>query len=231
MTRTNNAEAHGECTADEAEQYLKRHPDFLSERPALLAELELSHETGVATSLIERQVTVLRDQVRYYRNQLNELMEIAQDNDRLAGRFRALSLAFMDVRDVGSAVHLLETSLREDFSADYACLLWPAKDMPQASGGLLALRRGHINELPDFPKALLDGKPICGRFSSPLMESLFGEHEIRSAALVPVTTTSGMALLAIGCTDEGHFHADQGTIFLEYLGALLARRLFPAIDA
>lgn len=229
MTRAKNLEAHSECTADEAEQYLRQHPDFLSNRPGLLAELELSHDAGVATSLIERQVSVLRDQVRYYRNQLNELMEIAQDNDRLAGRFRALSLAFMDVRDVGSAIHLLETSLREDFLADYACLLWPTNDMPQSSRGPLVLRQGRLEDLPEFPKALREGKPLCGRFGTVLMESLFGEHEIGSAALVPVPTAGGMAVLAIGCTDEGHFHADQGTIFLEYLGALLARRLFPTV--
>lgn len=231
MTRAKNVEAQSECTAEEAERYLRRHPEFLSERPALLAELELAHDAGIATSLIERQVAVLRDQVRYYRNQLNELMEIAQDNDRLAGRFRALSLAFMDVRDAASAIHLLETSLREEFSADYACLLWPGKEMSRPSHGLLVVHQGRPEALPEFPKVLRDGKPLCGRFSVALMTSLFGEQEVGSAALVPIATAEGMAVLAIGCKDEGHFHADQGTIFLEYLGALLGRRLFPAIGA
>ena len=231
MTRAKNAEAHDECTADEAERYLRKHPDFLSGRPALLAELALSHDSGVATSLIERQVAVLRDQSHYYRNQLNELMNIAQDNDRLGGRFRALSLAFMDARDGGAAISLLEISLREDFVADYACLLWPEEVLPQFSGDLLSLRQGRLEGLPDFPKALLDGKPICGRFSDKLIESLFDDRSVGSAALVPIRVDGGMALLAIGCADETHFHADQGTIFLEYLGALLARSLFPAINA
>ncbi len=234
MTRAENAEAHDECTAEEVERYLKQHPDFLSGRPVLLAELAVSHDSGVATSLIERQVAVLRDQSHYYRSQLNELMNIAQDNDRLAGRFRALSLAFMDAPDApdaGVAIRLLESSLREDFVADYACLLWPVVDaMPQFSGDLLSLRQGQLEALPNFPKALLDGKPICGRFSDDLIVSLFDDRTVGSAALVPIRMDGGMALLAIGCADESHFHADQGTIFLEYLGALLARRLFPAIS-
>jgi len=225
MTQAKNTEIQETCSADEVEQYLRQHPDFLVERAALLADLELAHDAGSATSLIERQVTVLRDQVRYYRHQLNELMNIAQDNDRLAGRFRALSLAFMDVRDADAAIKLLESSLHDDFAADYASLLWPDDPVPKSSGGVLSLRQGRLESIPDFPRALLDGKPLCGRFSRGLIEFLFGDEDIGSAALVPIRLDSGMALLAIGRVDEGYFHADQGTIFLEYLGALLAHKL------
>ena len=44
--------------AAQVADYLRRHPGFLRDRPKLLAELELAHESGGAVSLIEHQVRV-----------------------------------------------------------------------------------------------------------------------------------------------------------------------------
>ncbi|MGB5292560.1 MAG: DUF484 family protein, partial [Lysobacterales bacterium] len=43
-------------------KYLRQNPDFLEKQPALLKHLELSHASGPAVSLIERQVQYLRQQ-------------------------------------------------------------------------------------------------------------------------------------------------------------------------
>ena len=44
---------------DDVETFLRAHPDFLQERPALLAALNLPHGGQGAVSLVERQVAVL----------------------------------------------------------------------------------------------------------------------------------------------------------------------------
>ena len=65
-------------------ELLKEYPDILVRNPAILAELEVPHQTGNAVSLIERQVSVLRDKLKAGDRRLRELMEIARDNQRLA---------------------------------------------------------------------------------------------------------------------------------------------------
>ena len=42
------------------QDYLKQNPRFLLDHPEILETLELSHNSGVASSLIERQVETLR---------------------------------------------------------------------------------------------------------------------------------------------------------------------------
>jgi uncharacterized protein YigA (DUF484 family) len=65
-------------------ELLKDYPDILARNPALLAELEIPHESGQAISLIERQVGILRDKLRTTDKRLRELMDIARGNERLA---------------------------------------------------------------------------------------------------------------------------------------------------
>ena len=59
---------------------------------------------------------------------------------------------------------------------------------------------------------------------------MFGKvaDELASGALIPLldpTSDECIALLAIGSVDPRRFHAEMGTTFLRYLGAVLARLL------
>ena len=73
-------------------ELLKLNPDFLVRNPALLSELEIPHRTGLAVSLIERQVGVLREKLKSGDKRLRALMDIARDNERLAQSRHRLSL-------------------------------------------------------------------------------------------------------------------------------------------
>ncbi len=216
--------------------YLRAHPDFFIRHDGLLAELSLSHQSGQAVSLIERQVAVLREQNRHSRQQLKELIEIAEKNDALAKGFRDLSLGFLACQDGSEALILLERSLRQDFHADMATLLLrgDASLLPLMApeGGLIHLLREDPQQQLDLPTSLSQGVSVCGRFGREIMLALFGERatDVSSAALVPIPGLlkgegDALALLAIGSRDGGRFSAGMGTDFLDYLGALLGHRL------
>ncbi len=223
-----------ERVVDEAlvADYLTHHPDFFSRHPGLLAEIELAHETGQAVSLIERQVAALREQVRRYRQQLRELLAIAEQNDRLAARFRELSLRFLDCRTGGEALVLLERSLREDFAADASTLLLrgagPEEDWRLPSESVMTIVHGS-DPWSALPTPLLNGESVCGRFGDDIMRRLFGERAdgLASAALIPIDAgrDEPSALLAIGSDDPDRFTAGMGSVYLDYLGALLGRLL------
>ena len=64
-------ESAGELTAQDVATYLKANPEFFIEQEDLLADLSLPHESGKAISLLERQVTILRDRGMDARHKLN----------------------------------------------------------------------------------------------------------------------------------------------------------------
>ena len=43
-------------------QYLKGHPEFFQRHTSLLGSMSLEHNSGTAVSLIERQISILREQ-------------------------------------------------------------------------------------------------------------------------------------------------------------------------
>ena len=63
--------------------YLQSHPDFFERNSKLLSLLRLPHETGGTVSLVERQVSMLRQKELKLERQLKELIEVARDNDLL----------------------------------------------------------------------------------------------------------------------------------------------------
>ena len=56
-------------------RFLRDHPDFFERHPELLADMLLPHETGSAVSLVERQVSVLREQWDDFKKKLQQLEE------------------------------------------------------------------------------------------------------------------------------------------------------------
>ena len=72
-----------ELSAAEVSSYLKANPEFFIEQEDLLADLSLPHESGTAISLLERQVTILRDRGADARQKLDNLLENARNNDQL----------------------------------------------------------------------------------------------------------------------------------------------------
>ena len=50
-----------EISEEQVVDYLRNHLNFFTGKDELLAKLSLPHESGKAVSLLERQVTILRD--------------------------------------------------------------------------------------------------------------------------------------------------------------------------
>src|SRR3569623_3705821 len=80
--------------------YLRNHPEFFITHSRLLAEVRVPHLAHGAVSLIERQLTVLRDQKLELKRQLQALVQVARDNDRLNARIQHITLGLQDARDL-----------------------------------------------------------------------------------------------------------------------------------
>ncbi len=205
--------------------YLKRHPGFFLKREDLLLELELAHPSGSAVSLLERQVSLLRERNMDMRQRLAGLVENARRNDQLFERTRALVLALLEAHNPDAIAETFREHLLGEFGVDFATLTLFGN--PQRHRGLrqrvvpVAEAHGHIDGL------LKSGRAVCGVLRDEELRFLFGEQaaEVGSAAVVPLSFGHPLGVLAIGSRDPNHFRSSMGTLFLGYIAEVMNRIL------
>lgn len=222
--------------------YLRAHPDFFAGHPEVLTEMVVPHPSGAAISLIERQVAALREQNRKLKRQLQELVQIARENDRLSERMQRLTLTLMECTSLEEVFIVLYDGLRNDFHADAVALRLMAKPRQTTGEGQIGLPSDILFVDASDPawnsfKGVLKGaKPLCGALNTMQLHYLFGDQAatIGSAALIPLTTpvasaglTPSIGLLAIGSHDAERFHAGMGTHFLDQMSELISCALRP----
>lgn len=214
-------------TEEAVENFLKAHPDFFDRHPKLLGAMDLPHATGAAVSLVERQVSVLRQKELRLERQLKELIQVARNNDVLAAKIHELSLRLMSATDLASTISAIEEAVRAGFSADHAVLvLFGDPD------GLAAVDEGRFFRaaerrdpgLKPFKTFLGSSSPRCGQARDSQLEYLFHDDaaEIGSIALIPLGPKSDFGFLAIGSTDPDRFHPGMSIDFLAHVGDLVA---------
>ena len=210
----------------EVEEFLRANPDFFENHTQLLMDLKIPHpNTGSAVSLIEHQVELLRKQNTKIQKQLDELVQIARDNDRLSKNMHQLSLSLMGVKNLTEVLTLLYNNLRTDFSADTVCIRFLAqpKSAKLSSNKEFSADIGVMTK--HFGRQLKEGKAICGRAKTEQKKILFEEQgsKVKSLAFIPLKFTGSVGFLAIGSFDEKRFHSGMGTLFLNQLGQIISK--------
>jgi len=212
--------------------YLRRNPNFFEDKPTLLSDLRVPHATGSAVSLVERQVTVLRDTNTSLREQLDALVQVARDNDNLNTLLHNLTLRLIDGDSLVDLLALIETRLQRDFSADLVAVRLLLRPENTALGSIpeCAFDADSFSGL--FQRLLSVGKPYCGTLKAEQLEALFGDQasEVGSSAVLPLSRRNGggqgeLGLIAIGSFDRERFHTGVNTTFLSRMSELLATNL------
>lgn len=211
----------------DVQSYLQQHPDFFERHATLLDTLRLPHVTGGAVSLVERQVSVLRQKDLKLERRMKELLEVARANDVLAGKIHQLALRLLDARDLPQVLNAVEESLRTAFGADHSVLVLfgsPALVEPVGSGRFFQPIERDNPALKPFATFLGSSNPRCGQVRDSQKDFLFGPNtdEVGSAALVPLGRKCEVGFLAIGSVEGNRFHPGMSFDFLARLGELVA---------
>jgi uncharacterized protein YigA (DUF484 family) len=224
MTANSDNNAPLPSTTDVA-RYLAAHPQFFSEHPDLLAELELPHDSGGAISLVERQVAVLRERNTDMRHRLNQLLDNARDNDRLFDKSKRLILELLEGRDLGDIIDALHYSFDKEFDIHFTrtLLLGDANTI----GGSQARVVSPADARHNIGALLKTNRSFCGKLGDKEKAYLFGDAamQVGSAATVPLSNGQTFGLIAIGNRDPKYYSSSMGTLFLGYLGDALSRLL------
>lgn len=210
--------------------FLDSNPDFFERHATLLGKLKLPHSAGgQAVSLIERQVSVLRQRNDGLETQLRELVEVARGNDDLADKIHSLAIMLIGAGDRDHVVEILEEQLRLEFNADRAVLVLFDKlgSGSEEPGQFMRLADREDASLGPF-RSFLEGEVVrCGTVRDAQRDFLFGAEnfEIGSIALIPLGEKSEIGFLAIGSRNADHFHPGVSIDFLARLGELIAASL------
>ena len=203
--------------------YLEAHPDFFIEHEELLPALRIPHQRGDTISLVERQITILRERNIELRHRLSHLMDVARDNDRLFDKTRRLILALMDATSLEDVVISVEDSLRQDFQVPFVSLILLG-DNPMPVGRWVT----HADAQTAIGGLLSEDKSVCGSLREHELDFLFGEEQrkqIGSTAVVAISYQGIHGVLAIASRDPQHYKSSVGTLFLSYIAEVMGRVL------
>jgi len=209
---------------DVVTKFLRQNPDFLEREPVLLKFLELSHASGSAVSLIEKQVQYLRVQNETLEQQLNQLIQIASDNEKLMSRLHQLTLELMSIGDLPTFFDRLSDALLSELNADILNItLFDLKIQAGPKTPMFHIQRDDP-EMQQFNAHIEKGVSVCGRLNRDKRDHLFGSRAqwVQSTALVPLGDDG---ILAIGSSDPARFYPGMGTLFLDLLAQVVIARL------
>lgn len=211
----------GELNEEAVAGFLRAHPDFFVRHLELLDVLRLPHPTHGAVSLIERQLSMLRERNRHLERKLGELIQVARDNEHLSANLHQLALGLMRADSLDSVLATARELLCGEFHADHVVVrLIDREESLQAPYSVAQGDPGLSELTPMFERR----RPLCGRLRREQLDWLFGEDagDVASAVVIPLLDTEALGVLALGSREAERFHPSMGTLFLGYLGDLLA---------
>lgn len=217
--KSNDSQINDEVVRD----YLMQHSDFLQRNPDMLDYLHISHASGSAISLVEKQVGVLRERNIEMRRRLNTLTANARDNDTLYEHTRSLILALLEADSAADLQRAFLDSMQRDFQVEHASIILfgdePAGDRDCRTDTLQSAK-GEIG-------ALLKGrKAVCGALRKEELAYLFPKSgDIGSAALMPITNGEELGVIAVGSSDANRYSSAMGTMFLTQIADVMLRLL------
>lgn len=225
MSRTEDLPDQPLLDENAVAEFLNANPEFFNRHPDLLSDLDLRGEAGDSVSLLERQVSVLRERNRDLRQQLNTLLTNAVDNEQVYMRMKTLTLALMDAGSVADLDAALDQDLISGFDADHAtCFIqgWPgSEDLTHIVG----IARDEVSPLPGLFERT---EPVCAVHRVEEYTAVFPDALLSapgSIALVPMRTDALNAVLVIGSWDPQRFAPDMGKVFLVHIGEVMSRTL------
>jgi len=224
--------------ANQVTDYLIQHPDFFADRNALLLNIRLPHVHGGDVSLVERQVSLLRERNQELRKQLEALMSAAAINSDIFLKCQRLVLALLEAQTTADFYLALEKSFKRDFKCSAYSLLVFNDNAEQINHFTYCIPESTARE---FVGALIKSKkPTLGVLRPAEQDFLFrhASDKVKSAAVLSIkdpanegSTHGRIALLAIGSSDPDYFQPGMGTLFIGFIADVLARQLPPRLNA
>ncbi len=208
-------------------KYLAANPDFFAERDDLLLKLKVPHRTKGSVSLLERQITLLRERNRKTRLQMAEFVDSAERNIEIFEKSKKLILNLIAARNANEFFGALEKSFKRDFKCKAYSLIIFGNSPRQINHFTSRVRKEAAR---DYVGALIRARePTLGVLRPDENDFLFRHmsENVRSAAVLAIRGERNrqIGLLAIGSEDPHYFASDMDTLFIGFISETVAKLL------
>ena len=202
--------------------YLTKNPDFFEQNSDIFEVINISHDSGKAISLVERQIGIMRERNSEMITQIDQMQAAAKDNALLMEKTNRLVLNLVQANDLNSLGKALTVSLKSDFSTEFFSLTLINKDPAVTKNAVNFVSENEAKSI--IGNILSAKKAICGKRKHEEISLLFGNQaeEIGSVLALPLRTTNTFGVLALGHSDPEFYTKEIGTVFIDYIGDLLS---------
>jgi len=199
--------------------FLNAHPDFFERHPTALADLHIPHEqSGGVSSLLERQVLVLRERQKALESRVAEMVRHAQENDAIQDRLMTWLRDLLLIDSLIERANRLADSLSSAFTIPQVKVaIWSQWPSAQEAPWCVS----ETSTLKDVVTGLL--RPMCLSAQSEQAKVVLRALAMPlgaegSLALLPLrngASPQAFGLMVFASPDAGRFTASHGTAFLE----------------
>lgn len=204
--------------------YLKENPDFFTTHSDLLMELNLPHGESGSISLVEKQVSILRDRNKESKKKLDTYIQTAKHNDDIFKKCQYMILGLMEASDQDTFLKNMEKGFKRDFKSNAYSLMIFGESPRQINHFTSVVSKASASE---YAASLIRStKPTLGALRPAEQDFLFRHQSDKVKSAVVMSVRDGreqLALLAIGSSDPSYFRPGMGTLFIGFIADALAR--------
>lgn len=254
ITTTKNASVAGEQAFDSdayVADFLRESPDFFARNPQILMDIEVPHQQRGAVSLVERQVQIQRERFNHLQQRLDDIVEVAHQNNSLADLLHDYSVGLMSAGSLDEVFTFTKTIMQNRLKCEMNSAIIRRNDVVEAClDGLSDYVTLVDDQLCASMADLHTRRSVyCGYPISNRVEQFFpaSGNEVKSIAIIRLADASSVqsiksnyrhavtgktfeqskefGYLAMASTNRDRFTPQMGTDFLTRFGSLLSARL------
>ena len=198
--------------AKDVELFLLDNLDFFVTRESLVSEMKFKHSQSSASSILERQITKLRDEHKNVIELLKSFIDTASINEDLFKKSKDLTLKILESDTNDNIKEIVEESFKKDFGVDECKVeFFDNKAIDKLEKGTgLSMHKGAVH---------------CGSFSNEKIALLFDDEKIESLVIAVIVLKDEIGLLKLGSHDRTKYLGDEDTTFIEYIRDILEKKL------
>lgn len=195
--------------AIQVKDFLLANPDFFTRFPLLAEQLQIPHQKKGAVSLVELQSEQLREKLTELQEQINQLMSVAQQNERIYRLYAELNLRLCQCASIEEMLDTLQQSIEEQFELAAVTL---QTFTPQSVDP----------KWQEFKqKRFKNDHFFFGRLTQDENRGLFGDADVESVALMRLGKEGELGILAIASNEAEHFSPEMDTLLIAQLQQLM----------